>query len=175
MVKIKLVPMMFFIANIITCNSQSEIDFQERRSKFASEGFGFSYTENEIESLNEFILNHGTPLKTMEKNIINRYNGNNDRIITLEYKNIIITFYVWEQKEAEIFPESRLESIISKANIKYLYNIKHGMTKKELNKIFGNTELIGDSIWLGSNNGNVVTIALNKNKVEYIVWNHSLE
>jgi hypothetical protein len=151
-------------------------DFEERRSKFASEGFGFRYDLDENNSRTLFIKNHGNPIRTAESNVINPYNGLEDRTITLEYSNLIISFYEWNESVEGNFPESRLLSITSKDTNEYLFGIRHGMGINDLQRIFGEIEISDNSIWLtASNSGNVATIALENNMVKYIVWNYSLE
>jgi len=39
---------------------------RDRRYKFINEGFGFSYSEDEIEDIDLFVSRHGSPLCNME-------------------------------------------------------------------------------------------------------------
>ena len=150
-------------------------DFNERKNKFVSEGFGFKYDLREYHSRTLFLENHGKPIQIIEQIIINRHNGLEDKIITLEYNSLIVTFYEWNEKAEGHFPESMLLSITSKDNNEYLFGIRHGMEINNLIEIFGELDASGNSIWLAGYTGNVATIVLENNKVKYIVWNYSLE
>jgi hypothetical protein len=157
-------------------NNNELMSFEERRNKFVSEGFGFTYKSDEMENIDIFILNHDEPQKKTEEIIKNRYDGIDDKIITLEYNNFITRFYVWNKRPEGHFPHSRLLSIISKDDIEYMFGIKNGITVNELIKIIGEVTINEDgSIWLSSYNGNVVTIELENNILKYIIWEHSLE
>jgi len=46
---------------------QIKPELEEKRNKFVYEGFGFTYNENEMESFNVFILNHGQSLDIIEE------------------------------------------------------------------------------------------------------------
>jgi len=166
---------LFLICSVNFIFGQIKPGLKEKRNKFVSEGFGFTYIENEKENFNVFILNHGQPLGIIEETIINKHDGINDKIITLKYEKYILKYYVWAERETGNYPVSMLLSITSKDKINYLYNIKHGMTKKELENIIGITKIQNNSIWIYGNTGNIAIIYLKNNKIEYIIWHYSLE
>ena len=175
MVKKYLVLLILLVYLLICIFGQTQSEYEEKRNKFASEGFGFNYNLEEYNSRTIFLENHGLPIKTDEESIINRYNGLEDKIITLEYKYFNVKFYEWNENIEGNYPESMMLSIESRENIEYLYGIKHGMTKEELYEIFGVIELNNDrTIWINGNS-NIARIYLRNNEIEYIIWNYSLE
>jgi hypothetical protein len=170
--------MVFAFICLVNCVSrQIKHSFEENCDKFASEGFGFKYDLLEYESRAIFVKNHGNPIKATIKPIINRHTGLEDRIITLEYDNFVVEFYEWNGSFDEIGTKSRLEAIISKDNIEYLYGIKHGMTKEELDAIIGVSEIVERNfIWvIGKNEGNIAWIFMKDNKIDNIIWYYTLE
>ena len=150
---------------------------EERSLLFASEGFGFKYNEEELSSRTTFIKNHGEPELINEVSIVNIHNGLEDKIITLEYNNLIVEFYEWNNNVEGNFPESSLLSITSKDNIEYLFGIKHGMDEYNLIELLGETMLSknNNSIWINGYMGNVASILIENNKIKNIVWNYSIE
>jgi hypothetical protein len=153
-------------------------EFEKRRRIFASEGFGFQYDLIEYNSMIIFMENHGEPIKITEEIVINRHDGLEDKILILEYNDFIVSFYEWmtERVEWNNPPRTTMLSIRSKENIEYLYGIKHGMTKEEVNNIIGITEITDIGfIWVDGNRGNVAWIYIQNNKIENIVWFYALE
>jgi hypothetical protein len=161
---------------IISCNNEKNvINYEQKRALFASEGFGFQYDINELQNISRFLINHGRPINIHEKMKINRYDGIKDKIVTLEYNDCILEFYVWNNAHDGDYPFSMLLSIKSKDDIEYMFGIKNNMETNELFKIIGKMELINNSIWVSSDTGNVATMEIDNNKIKSIIWNYSLE
>jgi hypothetical protein len=170
--------LIIFCINYIFCDNDFTETVEEKRNKFISEGFGFKYDETEMSDINIFILNHGKPLNILEEIIRNRYDEINDKLVTIEYENIIVKFYVWSKRNTGVFPISMLLSIQSKDEANYLYNIKHGLTINELEKIIGKIYFLrGDDTFalFENNRSNVMIICFLDNRIESIIWHHSLE
>jgi hypothetical protein len=148
----------------------------KKSSIFAAEGFGFRYRYSEHRSRTAFMRNHGNPIALSEEAVINIYTDLEDKIVRLEYPNFIIFFYEWNENTHGDFPESAMQSILSKNGVEYLYGIKHGMTQDELGKIIDITQdNFGGPIWFVSDTGNFVHIYMEDNKIAYIKWDQTLE
>lgn len=145
------------------------LDDGKKSSQFVSEGFGFRYDLREYESRTTFIENHGIPINITEESTINAHNNLEDKIITLEYDNFIVSFYEWNEK-FEGYNQLRILEITSKDNIEYLFGVRHGMEMKDLINIFGEIERGSTGIWLENPSRNGVFIDLENDIVNYIKW-----
>jgi len=154
-------------------SAREEMNFKERKSQFISEGFGFKYDLEEYDSKTIFIKNHGKPIQTTISQAINRYNGLEDKLVTLEYPNLIITFYEWNENIEGDYPESMMLSIESKDNCEYLFGIKNGMTVNELENIIGEARQLNNEIWIYD--VHIVRFEIENNKIKSIVWHYTLE
>jgi hypothetical protein len=139
--KHKIPAIVFIIFCAIKLFPQEDItgEFENRRNKFISEGFGFNYIDDETTNVALFLLRHNNPIKISEHD-----KGTElfDKDIILEYDSIIVNFWTCEYgtiRRTE-YKEVLLE-IESKDNINYLYGIRHGMTIEELEKIIGKLKI----------------------------------
>jgi len=148
----------------------------ERRDEFISQGFGFQYSDEDVENLYIFLFNHGNPINISNEEIDNIWDNIKNIDITLEYEAIIVMFYKWNVRGTNEYREL-LHSIKSKNGIEYLYGIKHGMTIAELESIIGKIEFMGDNAFIRLQNQTMhgVTIFFYKNKIEEIIWYYSLQ
>jgi hypothetical protein len=167
-----------FLLIICICVIYGDNDIEKRKNNFINEGFGFEYVDEEIENIDFFISNHGNPLNIYEEGLENVWDNIKDTIITLEYNEIIVKYGKWRVRNVNTIEyKSLLLSIESKDKINYLYDVKHDMTKDELEKILGKIEFRRDDafVLLQNDNNHYVFIYFYKNKIEKIVWKYSLD
>jgi hypothetical protein len=161
----------FFCGNYLSCDEPAD-----RRIEFINEGFGFQYSDDEIEDIDLFILRHGNPLNIYEENEENIGNDIFSYNITLEYDTIFVKFYKWRVYGTNDY-NTLLIYITSKDNSLYLHGIKHGLTFNDLEKIIGEIEFRNDdaSVVLRNKYDNEVRIWFYEEKIERIEWRYSIQ
>ena len=149
-----------FFSHIIYADNSIENDFENRINIFINQGFGFNY-DNEISDYNIFLKKNNDPINVIEIKM------STYKYIKLEYDSIIVTY--WTDYSKIILYE-----IESKDNINYLYGIKQGLTKYELENIIGNINfnMFGEmnGIWLHGENNHSVMIIFEGENIEKIIW-----
>ncbi|MDR0300792.1 MAG: hypothetical protein LBI04_00570 [Treponema sp.] len=151
-------------------------ELANRRNNFIDKGFGFDYQNDEIINYELFLLRHNNQIKISEYNLGTELN---DREIEIEYDSIIVTFQTCDYRTVMGTDyQTILKKIESKDNIKYLYNIRHGLTIYELERIIGKIELgeefnIDEDIYnyiVFTNGKNNVGILFSEDKIIEIIW-----
>ena len=162
------------IMSFSQCNKTDDI--ANKRIKFINEGFGFEYQEDEIINYELFLLRHNNPIKILEYDLGTElydieyeivYDSIIAKFLTCKYGKVLGTDY-----------KDILLEIKSKDNKNYLYNIRHGLTMNELEKIIGKVELgekfiIDKKIYndiILSNENKKVQILLSEDKIVEIIW-----
>jgi hypothetical protein len=162
-----------FFANILFSISlfSQETDYTAAEI-FVREGFGFTYSEDEMISLSLFYKNHGQPIERSERISVNRMDGIIDNIILLEFETFHAKFIQYGDRMNYNGPKEELMNISSKDEIEYLYGIKNGMEIDKVYDILGHEGMaLGKSLWFINKQGNIAVIYIDDdNKVEGIVW-----
>ena len=162
------------IMSFSQCYKTDELN--NRKNKFINEGFGFEYQEDEIINYEIFLLRHNNPIKILEYDLGTELY---DIEYEIEYDSIILTFRTCKYGTVMGTDyKAILRKIESKDNINYLYNIRHGLTINELERIIGKIELgeyfnVDDKIYnyiVLSNGINNVGILLSEDKIIEIIW-----
>jgi hypothetical protein len=159
------------------CSKTDKSDgIENQRKKFINEGFGFEYQKDETINHELFLSRHNNPIKISEYNLGTEHN---DRDIIIEYDSIIVSFQICDYGTVMGTEyKTILKLIESKDNVNYLYDIRHGLTTHELEKIIGSIEL-GEEFYIDgepynyvvlTNEENNVGILFSEDKIEEIVW-----
>jgi hypothetical protein len=143
-------------------------------SGFIKSGFGFSYRENEINSMNEFIHNYGSPLLIERSKMINKNDGITDEMCVLKYKDYEICFLNFTKRDKWKAPESMMMYIASTDKGTYRYGIQIGDRRNKLEKLF-DIKIDNDKQEFKNDDGNIVTFIIKNDKLEKIYWEYGRE
>ena len=143
--------------------------------RFADAGFGFAYRDDERSSMTRFIARHGKPLGIQDKEVKNIHDGVMDRRSTLLYAGMKVEFYNFARRKAWAAPESMLVAIRSAGTGVYLFGIRTGMTRAEVQAALGVPPIQGDRLELASGEGHYATLLFAGDRLGEIVWEYSRE
>jgi hypothetical protein len=177
----KVILLIFTIIVLFSCTTTSNYKNSSTTNKnysindFCIHGFGFKYNQKEINSMNEFIRNHGKPKSIVTSDFINRQDAIKDTKTILIYPNYEVGFLNFSKREKWNPPESMLMYISSTKNGKYENGVSIGdMIDKTCSDL--NVKIVNDTEFDYSNDfGNAVLLLFENTILSKIIWEYGRE
>jgi hypothetical protein len=142
--------------------------------EFIRNGFGFPYIDSEVHDMNNFIFNHGTPIKIEKSDFLNTHDGITDEKCVLKYSNYEICFLNFATRTSWKAPKSLLMYISSINDGKYKYGITIGDTRQDVGTKL-NIKMMNKNDEYQNKDGNILTFVFKNDKVERIIWEYGRE